>query len=123
MLVGNYTLSNLLGRGGTSEVYAAQHRFLGDAVAVKLLRRTLADDEQVREAFVAEAARTREIQHPNVVRVLDFGHDDASGSCYLVMERIEGESLAARLRRVGRIDEPVVRMVPAARVSSRASRS
>jgi serine/threonine protein kinase len=114
LLVGNYTLSDLLGRGGTSEVYAAQHRFLGDAVAVKLLRQSLAGDETLREAFVAEAARTREIQHPNVVRVIDFGHDDASGSCYLVMERIEGESLAARLRRVGRIDEPALRTLVAA---------
>jgi eukaryotic-like serine/threonine-protein kinase len=114
LLVGNYTLSNLLGRGGTSEVYAAQHRFLGDAVAVKLLRSTLAADETVREAFVAEAARTREIQHPNVVRVLDFGHDESSGSCYLVMERIEGESLSARLRRVGRIEEAALRELAAA---------
>ena len=114
MLVGNYTLSDLLGRGGTSEVYAAQHRFLGDAVAVKLLRRSLAGDDQLREAFVAEAARTREIQHPNVVRVIDFGHDDTSGSCYLVMERIDGETLAARLRRVGRIEESALRTLAAA---------
>ncbi|HEY5927523.1 MAG TPA: serine/threonine-protein kinase [Kofleriaceae bacterium] len=113
MDVGNYTLSDLLGRGGTSEVYAAQHRFLGDSVAVKLLRASLGDDERARDAFVAEAARTREIQHPNVVRVLDFGHDPATGSCYLVMERIEGESLAARLRRVGRLDETALRELAA----------
>jgi hypothetical protein len=111
--VGNYTLSDLLGRGGTSEVYAAQHTFLGDTVAVKLLRRSLAEDERVREAFVAEAARTREIQHPNVVRVLDFGHDATQG-CYLVMERIDGESLAARLRRLERLDEPALRELAAA---------
>ncbi len=113
MHVGNYTLSDLLGRGGTSEVYAAQHTFLGDTVAVKLLRRSLAEDERVREAFVAEAARTREIQHPNVVRVLDFGHDATQG-CSLVMERIDGESLAARLRRLERLDEPALRELAAA---------
>jgi serine/threonine-protein kinase len=111
--VGNYTLTNLLGRGGTSEVYAAEHRFLGDAVAVKLLRRAVADDTTVRDAFVEEAARTREIQHPNVVRVIDFGHDDTTGSCYLVMERIEGEALGARLQREGRIAEPVLRELAA----------
>jgi serine/threonine-protein kinase len=111
--VGNYTLSDLLGRGGTSEVYAAEHRFLGDTVAVKLLRRALVDEEHIHEEFVAEAARTREIQHPNVVRVIDFGHDDTHG-CYLVMERIDGESLAARLRRVGRIEEAALRELAAA---------
>ena len=114
MRVGNYTLSELLGRGGTSEVYAAQHAFLGDAVAVKLLRTGPGDDTQAREAFVAEATRTREIEHPNVVRVIDVGHDEATGSCYLVMERIDGETLAARLRRVGRLDEPTLRRLAAA---------
>ncbi|HEU4613455.1 MAG TPA: protein kinase [Kofleriaceae bacterium] len=114
MHVGNYTLSELLGRGGTSEVYAAQHRFLGDAVAIKLLRAGAAEDARVREAFVAEAARTREIQHPAIVRVLDFGHDDASGSLYLVMERVAGETLAARLKRIGRLDEPTLRRLAAA---------
>ena len=113
MRVGNYTLTDLLGRGGTSEVYAARDRLLGDEVAVKLLRASLADDERMREDFVAEAARTRDIQHPSVVRVLDFGHDDTTGSCYLVMERIIGETLSARLRR-GRLDEAELRVLAAA---------
>jgi len=112
--VGNYTLSGLLGRGGTSEVYAATHRLRGDAVALKLLRRALADDDALRDAFLAEAVRTREIQHPNVVRVLEVGHDDASGSCYLVMERIDGESLAARLARCGQLPEADLRRLCAA---------
>lgn len=98
-IVGNYTLGPLLGRGGTSDVYAATHRFLGDEVAVKMLRPELASDDGLAAAFVAEAARTREIAHPNVVRVLDFGRDEATGSCFLVMERIAGDSLAARLKR------------------------
>ena len=109
--VGNYTLGALLGRGGTSEVYAAEDRLVGDAVAVKLVKPQLAHDEAVRAAFLAEAARTREIQHPGVVRVIDFGHDDAAG-CYLVMERIDGASLAARLRD-GRIEERELRRLGA----------
>lgn len=110
MDVGNYTLAELLGRGGTSEVYAGQHRFLGDSVAVKLLR---AQDEASREAFVAEAARMREIQHPNIVRMIDFGYDATSASCYLVMDRIDGETLSARLRR-GPLDESTLRDLGAA---------
>src|SRR6476659_7231269 len=97
-IVGNYTLGPLLGRGGTSEVYAATHRFLGHEVAVKMLLPQLAADNALAAAFVAEAGRTREIAHPNVVRVHDFGRDDATGSCFLVMERIAGESLATRLK-------------------------
>jgi eukaryotic-like serine/threonine-protein kinase len=111
--VGNYTLGALLGRGGTSEVYAGEHRFLGDAVAVKLLRPALAGDERMRDAFLAEAARTREIAHGSVVRVIDFGHDEATGSLYLVMERIDGESLATRLRE-RHVAEPELRALGAA---------
>ncbi len=113
-IVGNYALGELLGRGGTSEVYAAKHRFLGDSVAVKLLRSELASEPAIVEAFVAEAARTREIDHPNVVRILDFGRDDASASCYLVMDRITGESLSARLAAHGRLAEGEVRVLCAA---------
>ena len=104
--LGNYTLGPLIGSGGTSEVYAGEHRFLGDQVAIKLLRSSSGND-----AFLAEARRTRAIQHPNVVRVLDFGHEN--GKLYLVMERIAGESLATRLRRTGPLDETAVRQLGA----------
>ncbi len=95
--LGNYDLGVLIGRGGMSEVYEARHRFLGDVVAIKLLRSHLANDASATEAFVAEATRTRTIVHPNVVQVRDFGHD--GGAFYLVMERLEGETLAALLKR------------------------
>jgi eukaryotic-like serine/threonine-protein kinase len=113
-IVGNYSLGALLGRGGASEVYAAEHRFLGDPVAVKLLRAEPGDGDAAGEAFVAEATRTRSIDHPAVVRVHDFGRDQASGRWYLVMERVEGETLAARLARVGRLGEAEVRRLGAA---------
>ncbi|HEU0031931.1 MAG TPA: serine/threonine-protein kinase [Kofleriaceae bacterium] len=90
-------LGAALGRGATSEVFAAEHRFLGDPVALKLLKPDLADDART-TAFVIEAMQIRAIEHPNVVRVLDVGRSD-HGSAYLVMERVDGESLAARLAR------------------------
>src|SRR5689334_16529278 len=92
--VGNYTLGPRLGSGGTSEVYAGTHRFLGDAVAIKLVRGT---DGASTDELIAEATRARAIDHPNVVRVLDVGRDDATGAAYLVMERVDGDSLSARL--------------------------
>jgi len=109
--IGNYVVGPLLGRGGMSEVYAAEHRFLGDRVAIKLLRSHLAGDADATRAFVAEANRTRAIDHPNVVRVLDFGSD--GDDCYLVMERLEGDTLAARLE-ASRLGEAEVRRLGAA---------
>ena len=109
--LGNYDLGALIGRGGMSEVYEARHRFLGDVVAVKLLRSHLAEDAKAIEAFVAEAARTRTISHPNVVAVRDFGHD--AGAFYLVMERLEGETLAQLLKR-GSVGEARARELGAA---------
>ena len=110
--IGNYVLGPVLGRGGMSVVHAAEHRFLGDRVAIKLLRSQLAGDAAATAAFVAEATRTRAIDHPGVVRVLDFGSD--GDAFYLVMERLDGESLAARLGRGGRLDEAEVRRLGAA---------
>ena len=110
--IGNYVLGPLLGRGGMSEVYAGEHRFLGDRVAIKLLRTQLAGDPDAITAFIAEANRTRAIEHANVVRVLDFGSD--AGDCYLVMERLDGESLAARIVRDGSLPEAEVRRLGAA---------
>ena len=109
--LGDYDLGALIGRGGMSEVYEARHRGSGAVVAIKLLRSHLADDEKAIEAFAAEAARTRMIAHPNVVAVRDFGHD--GGACYLVMERLEGETLAAALQR-GPLDEARARELGAA---------
>jgi serine/threonine-protein kinase len=110
--IGNYLLGPVLGRGGMSVVHAAEHRFLGDRVAIKLLRSHLTGDAAATAAFVAEATRTRAIDHPGVVRVLDFGSD--GDAFYLVMERLDGESLASRLARCGRLDEPEVRRLGAA---------
>ncbi len=110
--VGNYLLGALIGRGGMSEVYAAEHQFLGDPVAIKLIRAELALDDVAVRGFLAEAERTREITHPNVIRVLDFGRDEISQRCYLVMERIDGGNLATRFR-TGRIPEPELRAIGA----------
>lgn len=128
-LVGDYSLGPLLGRGGTGEVYAAEYvgaeattRVWRPAearaapagpLAVKLLRPELAVDAAMVDAFVGEATRTRDIAHPNIVRVLDFGTDADTGRCYLVMARLAGESLAARIARIGALPEATVRSIGA----------
>jgi serine/threonine-protein kinase len=112
-IVGHYRLLSLIGKGATSEVYAAEHALLGDKVAVKLLRRELADDPGQTQALVEEGARVRGIDHANVGRVLDVGVDSATAGCYLVMEHIRGETLAARIRE-GALPEADVRRLGAA---------
>jgi len=97
MTVAGYTLGRLLGRGGMSEVYAASHPTQGDALALKLLRVELTSDAKVIAAFLGEAAQTRRIHHPNVVRIHAAGREP-SGQCYVVMDRVDGEDLATRLR-------------------------
>src|SRR5262249_50183508 len=109
--IGNFALGALIGRGGTSEVYAAEHRFLGTSAAIKLLRAELAHSDRGSGAFLDEAKRTRATAHPNVVRVLDFGRE--AGVLSLVMERVDGPSLAARLRREKRLGEATVRAIGA----------
>lgn len=112
-VLGNYILGPLLGQGGMGAVYAAEHRFLGDRVAIKVLHAHLAAEPGAAERFVREATATRRVQHPNVVRVLDFGRAEDDGALYLVMERLSGETLAARLARSDRLDEPEVRRLGA----------
>src|ERR1044071_3193249 len=77
-IVGHYRLLSLIGRGATSEVYAAEHALLGDKVAVKLLRPERANDPGQTQALVEEGARVRGIDHANVVRVIDVGVDPAT---------------------------------------------
>ena len=104
---GNYVLGDLIEEGGVGNVFAGQHRFLGDKVAIKLLRKhpSPARTKEIAKRFFQEAKATRSIDHPNVVRILDFGQDESDGMLYLVMEFLAGESLARALDRKGKLAE------------------
>jgi serine/threonine-protein kinase len=104
LLSGRYRLEATLGQGGMGVVYRgtdlAKHR----RVAVKLLRSpdgTPVDDE-VAGRFLREAKNTARIQHEHIIEVYDLGKTDGTG-LYFVMELLDGESLAQRLRREGRL--------------------
>lgn len=88
-------------------VYLARDSELGRPVAVKVLADHLADDEDLRRRFVREAKLAGRLSHPNVVRVYDAGEEDDRP--YIVMECVEGESLAETLRREGRLEPERVR--------------
>lgn len=99
VIVGRYRLDAILGSGGMGEVWAAWDQVDAQKVAVKLFTGAREDDVQ-RARFLREAERTRSIHHPNVVHCFDVG-EAADGRLYLVMEFIEGESLAQLLKREG----------------------
>ena len=92
---GRYRLVRRIGVGGMGEVWEADDTVLGRRVALKVLVQELADDPRATRRFVREARATAKLTHPNVTRVYDFGRD--GGLPYLVMELLEGDTLADRL--------------------------
>jgi serine/threonine-protein kinase len=96
-----YLLAEVIGHGGMATVHRALDTKLDRPVAVKLLRREIVEDADLAMRFRREALAATVLRHPNIVACLETGTDD--GQPYLVMELIEGEDLAARLRRGGRL--------------------
>jgi eukaryotic-like serine/threonine-protein kinase len=99
--LGRYRLGEILGQGGMALVYRARDGELDRPVAIKLLADDLAPDEALRRRFLREARLAARLAHPNVVQVYDLGAVD--GRPYIVMEYVEGETLAEVLERRGRI--------------------
>jgi len=91
--LGNYTVESVIGEGGMGVVYAARHRFLGDRVAIKVLHGNYANNPAIAQRFYQEARSARDIGHPSIIQVLDFGESE-EGALYLVMELLEGRSLS-----------------------------
>lgn len=108
-IAGKLRLVSPLGQGSAGQVWLAKHLHLGSDVAVKFLNREVSLSNTARERFVREARTIARIRSPHVVQVHDFGfHDDRA---YLVMEHLVGETLEARLARVGALTpEQVVRV-------------
>ena len=102
-----YHLQRLVGEGGMGAVYEATHARLAGRYAIKVLLQSLADNADAQALFDREARITSLLQHPNVVQVIDH-NTTADGTAYLVMEYLSGESLAARLARVGALSLPAV---------------
>jgi hypothetical protein len=101
-LGGRYRMEALLATGGMGEVWTARDLLLDRAVAVKVLGGAFAGDSRAAERLRREARATGRLEHPDIARVLDLGEDD--GRPYLVMELLEGESLAERAARAGPMD-------------------
>lgn len=93
---GRYQVTHLIARGGMAIVYRAQDRLLNRPVALKILYPELSADPLFVERFRREAQAAANLSHPNIVPVFDWGEDD--GTYFIVMELIDGTSLADLLR-------------------------
>lgn len=96
-----YRDMQLIGRGGMAEVFKATHPTLGTPVAIKLLPILRAADPQFRIRFQREAQAVAHLQHPNIIRMFDFGEEE--GIYFIVMEYIAGPALDRWLQEKGRL--------------------
>jgi eukaryotic-like serine/threonine-protein kinase len=93
--LGPYEIMALIGAGGMGQVYRARDTRLHRSVAIKIVSQHFAADPQRHQRFEREARAISSLQHPNICTLHDVGSQD--GTDYLVMEHLEGETLAARL--------------------------
>ncbi len=96
-IAGRYVIDERVGEGSTGLIYRARHPRLLRKFAVKILFGELVGDPRMRMRFAQEAALASQLNHPNVVSVVDFGRTE-QGLLYLVMDYVEGESLSDAIR-------------------------
>src|SRR5215470_11994419 len=105
--IGKYRVVAKLGEGGMGAVFLAEHVVIGRKVAVKVLRPEGAANQELLHRFFLEARSTASLRHPALVDVFDYGFH-TNNSPYIIMEYVEGESLAARIQRMGKLPIPMI---------------
>ena len=98
--ISSYRLEAEIARGGMGIVYRAVHMVFQEVVAIKAIFPELMLNPDLRDRFLNEARIQRRLQHPNIVQIREFLVDQER--FYIVMEFIEGETLAQRLKQLGR---------------------
>jgi serine/threonine-protein kinase len=96
--ISSYRLEGEIARGGMGIVYRGVHTVFEEVVAIKAIFPELTLNPELRERFVNEAKIQRRLQHPNIVQIREFLIEQ--GKFYIVMEYVEGETLAERLKRL-----------------------
>jgi protein kinase-like protein len=94
-----YRITSVLGRGGMSVVYGAEHLRLGRMVALKVMSQALARDETFRERFSRESQLAATLDHPNIIPIYDAG--EAEGFLYIAMRHVEGCDLGTLIEQEG----------------------
>ena len=107
MLAGRYRLLSVMGRGAMGVVWAARNEAISRDIAIKVMHAKFAEDPVSLQRFFNEARICGSIRNPGIVDVLDLGRAE-DGSPFLVMERLDGETLDARLELEGRLPPSVI---------------
>ena len=94
-----YRITGILGRGGMSVVYSAEHLSLGRTVALKILSTWLGEDEAFRERFIRESKLAAALEHPNIIPIYDAG--ESNGVLYIAMRHVAGGDLGSRIKQSG----------------------
>ncbi len=97
LIAGHYEVLSIIGQGAMGTVYKVKHLLVDQIRAVKLLR--VSNETQILRRFKQEAKASLALEHPNIVRVFEFGIEPQLQQPYLVMEYLEGEALSAVLEK------------------------
>ncbi len=98
---GRYVVEGQIGRGGMGRVMGVRHEVLHKPFALKLIKVPIATNPRIREMFYREARLASGLSHDNICSIVDFGEDDQFG-LFMVMEKLEGQTLHHKLRHDGR---------------------
>ncbi len=105
ILAGRYRIEELIGRGGMGYVYRANQTSIGRMVALKTLNADFQADPKMLKLFHREARAAATLEHPNIVKIYDFGLDDETGIPFIAMELLEGRPLNVLLSQDGALTE------------------
>lgn len=103
--IGSYRLTRPIGHGGMGAVFEAVHEGIGGRAAIKILRIDPAVRLDITKRFFDEARAANSIEHPSIIRIFDAGQTP-EGLAYLAMEFLNGDTLAHRITRLGRLSVP-----------------
>lgn len=104
LIAGTYRITAEIASGGMGSVWRATNVNLEAPVAVKLMHVDMVGDDELRRRFEREAKASARIRNPHVVHIHDHGVDASTGMPFIVMEALEGEDLASRLKRMGKLE-------------------
>jgi serine/threonine protein kinase len=101
--ISKYKIHRLIGEGGMATVYEAEHEVLGLKVAIKVLKPELSSNDQIRNRFKNEAKMMASLDHPNILKVIDF--DEQVNQLSFIMELLDGEDLNQKIKKNGPLSD------------------
>jgi eukaryotic-like serine/threonine-protein kinase len=107
--IGKYEILEKIAEGGMGTVYKGRHAATGEVVAIKVVPPHMTGNPIMLKRFEQEFKAARELDHPNIVRAIEFGHDGTN--YYMVMEFVDGPSLGQRIEREGALPETEARQI------------